>query len=112
MERAPAWVDAAWRDGEWTLEPSAVALSAVLQGMDVADLRPAETHPVLLLINGDSEPSPNATQQRTLWFDDANQAQTWLTQQSDMQGVGVSDDWVQPFFPHGHHPSVVFTVQR
>ena len=26
--------------------------------------------------------------------------------------MGVSDDWVQPFFPHGHYPSVVFTVQR
>ena len=105
----PLWVDGLWYAGPARLEPSAVVLSAVLQGQrpDRFDVGPEV--PVLLLVNGvidverrdGVEPTVHASGEdwQALLFPDIQTASAWLGQGPEPQRHGGAYDWLTALQP-------------
>ena len=112
-DASPAWVDAAWDNGPMRLEPSAVVLSAVLQGTPAEDLRPTPTRPLLLLLSTTQDAPPQAVVTGEGWavlrFPRAVDAQAWINQNGTVEGAGVAGDWVGALFPGDPQDAAIHT---
>ncbi len=80
----PVWVEGAWYDGPVALDPSAVVLSAILQGQPAERFGPGGS--IVLLVS-------RANGAEALTFADAAAAREWLIEQPPPEVLGGAADW-------------------
>jgi hypothetical protein len=105
----PLWVDGLWYSGPARLEPSAVVLSAVLQGQRPDRFDVGADVQVLLLVNGvmgleareGVEPTLHASGEdwQALLFSNMWAASTWVAHGPDPQRSGGAYDWLTALHP-------------